>query len=75
MTNAMQKRQIYDRHGEEGLKAHEGGQQHHANPFDMFQHFFNGGCTLDSVGVDACNLPCAHSTRIAADASWTFFRK
>ncbi|KAG1717635.1 uncharacterized protein EDB91DRAFT_1189883 [Suillus paluster] len=24
------KRQIYDRHGEEGLRAHEGGQQHHA---------------------------------------------
>ena len=37
------KRQIYDRHGEEGLKAHEGGQAHHANPFDMFQSFFGGG--------------------------------
>ncbi|KIP08208.1 hypothetical protein PHLGIDRAFT_127140 [Phlebiopsis gigantea 11061_1 CR5-6] len=37
------KRQIYDRHGEEGLKAHEGGGQHHANPFDMFQNFFGGG--------------------------------
>ncbi|EJF64934.1 DnaJ-domain-containing protein [Dichomitus squalens LYAD-421 SS1] len=37
------KRQIYDRHGEEGLKAHEGGHQHHANPFDMFQSFFGGG--------------------------------
>ncbi|KAH9945168.1 DnaJ-domain-containing protein [Epithele typhae] len=37
------KRQIYDRHGEEGLKAHEGGQGHHANPFDMFQSFFGGG--------------------------------
>ncbi|KAF7794817.1 hypothetical protein EIP86_005959 [Pleurotus ostreatoroseus] len=37
------KRQIYDRHGEEGLKAHEGGQSPHANPFDMFQHFFGGG--------------------------------
>ncbi|OBZ72294.1 DnaJ-related protein spj1 [Grifola frondosa] len=37
------KRQIYDRHGEEGLRAHEGGQQHHANPFDMFQSFFGGG--------------------------------
>ncbi|KAI0359840.1 DnaJ-domain-containing protein [Trametes cingulata] len=37
------KRQIYDRHGEEGLKAHEGGQQHYANPFDMFQNFFGGG--------------------------------
>ncbi|TDL25859.1 DnaJ-domain-containing protein [Rickenella mellea] len=36
------KRQIYDRHGEEGLKAHEGG-QHHANPFDMFSQFFGGG--------------------------------
>ncbi|KAJ8072515.1 DnaJ- protein scj1 [Marasmius tenuissimus] len=34
------KRQIYDRHGEEGLKAHEGGQQHHANPFDVFSNFF-----------------------------------
>ncbi|KAH8100878.1 DnaJ-domain-containing protein [Cristinia sonorae] len=38
-----QKRQIYDRHGEEGLKMHEGGGQHHANPFDMFQNFFGGG--------------------------------
>ncbi|KAI0649090.1 DnaJ-domain-containing protein [Trametes meyenii] len=36
------KRQIYDRHGEEGLRAHEGGQQPHANPFDMFQSFFGG---------------------------------
>ncbi|KAK7051002.1 DnaJ-related protein scj1 [Paramarasmius palmivorus] len=34
------KRQIYDRHGEEGLKAHEGGQQHQANPFDIFSNFF-----------------------------------
>ncbi|KAF8553935.1 DnaJ-domain-containing protein [Imleria badia] len=37
------KRQIYDRHGEEGLRAHEGGQQHHANPFDVFSSFFGGG--------------------------------
>ncbi|KAF9237672.1 hypothetical protein BU15DRAFT_75870 [Melanogaster broomeanus] len=37
------KRQIYDRHGEEGLRAHEGGQQQHANPFDMFSSFFGGG--------------------------------
>ncbi|KAF7312295.1 Chaperone protein DnaJ [Mycena indigotica] len=36
------KREIYDRHGEEGLKAHESG-QHHANPFDMFSNFFGGG--------------------------------
>ncbi|KDQ59262.1 hypothetical protein JAAARDRAFT_33989 [Jaapia argillacea MUCL 33604] len=36
------KRQIYDRHGEEGLKAHEGGQQPHANPFDIFSSFFGG---------------------------------
>ncbi|KAG6873950.1 hypothetical protein C0995_008989 [Termitomyces sp. Mi166 len=36
------KRSIYDQYGEEGLKAHEGG-QHHANPFDMFQSFFGGG--------------------------------
>jgi len=36
-----QKRQIYDRHGEEGLKAHEGG-QHQANPFDVFSSFFGG---------------------------------
>ncbi|KAJ7650312.1 hypothetical protein FB45DRAFT_14807 [Roridomyces roridus] len=35
------KREIYDRHGEEGLKAHEGG-QHQANPFDMFSNFFGG---------------------------------
>ncbi|KAG8213021.1 hypothetical protein J3R82DRAFT_11413 [Butyriboletus roseoflavus] len=38
-----QKRQIYDRHGEEGLRAHEGGQQQHANPFDVFSSFFGGG--------------------------------
>nr|GAT60787.1 chaperone protein DnaJ [Mycena chlorophos] len=36
------KRDIYDRHGEEGLKAHESG-QHHSNPFDMFSSFFGGG--------------------------------
>ncbi|EIW83871.1 DnaJ-domain-containing protein [Coniophora puteana RWD-64-598 SS2] len=36
------KRQIYDRHGEEGLKAHEGGQTHFQNPFDMFSSFFGG---------------------------------
>ncbi|KAG6817345.1 hypothetical protein H0H87_009944 [Tephrocybe sp. NHM501043] len=35
------KRPIYDQYGEEGLKAHEGG-QHQANPFDMFQNFFGG---------------------------------
>ncbi|CAL1716723.1 unnamed protein product [Somion occarium] len=34
------KRQIYDRHGEEGLKAHESGQPAHTNPFDIFQSFF-----------------------------------
>ncbi|PPQ66216.1 hypothetical protein CVT24_000328 [Panaeolus cyanescens] len=37
------KRQIYDRHGEEGLKAHEGGGGPQANPFDMFSNFFGGG--------------------------------
>ncbi|KAF8968109.1 hypothetical protein BDZ97DRAFT_452496 [Flammula alnicola] len=35
------KRQIYDRHGEEGLKAHEGG-QNQPNPFDVFSNFFGG---------------------------------
>ncbi|KAH7927935.1 DnaJ-domain-containing protein [Leucogyrophana mollusca] len=39
----QEKRQIYDRHGEEGLRAHEGGQGFHANPFDMFSSFFGGG--------------------------------
>lgn len=43
------KRQIYDRHGEEGLKAHEGGQAHYANPFDMFQSFFGGGHASQQV--------------------------
>ncbi|KAG6820943.1 hypothetical protein H0H93_009179 [Arthromyces matolae] len=38
----QEKRSIYDQYGEDGLKAHEGG-QHHANPFDMFQNFFGGG--------------------------------
>jgi len=42
------KRQIYDRHGEEGLKQHEGGQQHH-NPFDMFSSFFGGGPRQEQV--------------------------
>ncbi|KAI5122286.1 hypothetical protein M0805_002366 [Coniferiporia weirii] len=42
------KRQIYDRHGEEGLKAHEGGQQH-SNPFDMFSSFFGGHRPQDQV--------------------------
>ncbi|KIK63097.1 hypothetical protein GYMLUDRAFT_72333 [Collybiopsis luxurians FD-317 M1] len=37
-----EKRQIYDRHGEEGLKRHEGGQSPHANPFDIFSNFFGG---------------------------------
>ncbi|KAF8910645.1 hypothetical protein CPB84DRAFT_1764259 [Gymnopilus junonius] len=37
----QEKRQIYDRHGEEGLKAHEGG-QHQPNPFDVFSSFFGG---------------------------------
>ena len=27
---------------QEGLKAHEGGKGHHANPFDMFANFFGG---------------------------------
>ncbi|CAG8655388.1 13606_t:CDS:2, partial [Acaulospora colombiana] len=43
------KRQIYDRHGEEGLKAHEGG-QHATNPFDVFANFFGRGAAhQDSV--------------------------
>ncbi|KAI0767904.1 DnaJ-domain-containing protein [Irpex lacteus] len=37
------KRQIYDRYGEDGLKAHEGGQNPHQNPFDIFQNFFGHG--------------------------------
>lgn len=57
--NCVQKRQIYDRHGEEGLKAHEGGQQHHGNPFDMFQNFFGGGREFLSL-VDLPCL-CAHA--------------
>lgn len=43
-----EKRSIYDRHGEEGLKQHQdgGGSQ---NPFDMFQNFFGGGRPRDEV--------------------------
>ncbi|KAI8072592.1 hypothetical protein BC940DRAFT_269261 [Gongronella butleri] len=40
-----EKRGIYDRYGEEGLKQHNGGgggSPFH-NPFDMFSHFFGGG--------------------------------
>ncbi|KAF8589816.1 DnaJ-domain-containing protein [Ramaria rubella] len=36
-----QKRGIYDRHGEEGLRQHEGGQRA-TNPMDMFSAFFGG---------------------------------
>ncbi|KAG8743654.1 DnaJ- protein scj1 [Ceratobasidium sp. 414] len=35
-------RGIYDRHGEEGLKQHEGG-QNAPDPFSMFSSFFGGG--------------------------------
>ena len=28
---------------QDGLKAHEGGQNPHANPFDIFQNFFGHG--------------------------------
>ncbi|KAG9102988.1 DnaJ- protein scj1 [Ceratobasidium sp. 370] len=37
-----QKRAIYDRHGEAGLKQHEGG-QNAPDPFSMFSSFFGGG--------------------------------
>ncbi|KAH9928309.1 DnaJ-domain-containing protein [Fomitopsis serialis] len=37
-----EKRQVYDRYGEDGLKANEGG-RHAGNPFDIFQNFFGGG--------------------------------
>jgi len=43
-----EKRSIYDRHGEEGLKAREGGGGH-ANPFDVFSSFFGGGNRDQSV--------------------------
>jgi DnaJ-class molecular chaperone len=35
------KRKIYDRHGEEGLKRQ--GQHESHSPFDMFRNFFGGG--------------------------------
>jgi DnaJ-related protein SCJ1 len=35
------KKSIYDRFGEEGLQAQEGGRA--ANPFDVFSNFFGGG--------------------------------
>jgi len=38
-----EKKNIYDRHGEEGLKNVENGGGGHANPFDIFQSFFGGG--------------------------------
>ncbi|KAF8510611.1 hypothetical protein JB92DRAFT_3097372 [Gautieria morchelliformis] len=38
---AAQKHGLYERHGEKGLRQHEGGQ--HTNPFDMFSSFFGGG--------------------------------
>src|SRR5258708_35607532 len=53
-----QKRQIYDRHGEEGLKAHEGGQHQYANPFDVFSQFFGGGCTYNYHRHWFCLIYC-----------------
>jgi len=47
VLSTPEKRQIYDRHGEEGLKAHESGRP--SNPFDVFQNFFGGGGQQDSV--------------------------
>ncbi|KIY72343.1 DnaJ-domain-containing protein [Cylindrobasidium torrendii FP15055 ss-10] len=44
-----EKKQIYDRHGEEGLKAHESGHGQHANPFDMFSNVFGGNRQRDNV--------------------------
>ncbi|KAF8506385.1 hypothetical protein JB92DRAFT_2962311, partial [Gautieria morchelliformis] len=41
VLSVPQKRGVYDRHGEEGLRQHEGGR--HANPFDMFSFFDGGG--------------------------------
>ena len=41
-----EKRKVYDRHGEEGLKQHDQRQQQQgANPFggDIFSQFFGGG--------------------------------
>ncbi|KAG9049101.1 DnaJ- protein scj1 [Tulasnella sp. UAMH 9824] len=43
-----EKRAIYDRHGEEGLKAHESGGGR-TNPFDMFSSFFGGGPGREQV--------------------------
>lgn len=40
-----EKRNIYDRHGEEGLNNAEGGRP--SNPFDMFANFFGGGGRQD----------------------------
>ncbi|EJU05040.1 DnaJ-domain-containing protein [Dacryopinax primogenitus] len=40
---------VYDQFGEEGLKKSAQGQQHHANPFDMFSQFFGGGMREDQV--------------------------
>ncbi|KAB5591899.1 DnaJ-related protein spj1 [Ceratobasidium theobromae] len=37
-----EKRAIYDRHGEEGLKQHESG-RNAPDPFSMFSNFFGGG--------------------------------
>lgn len=42
-----EKRSIYDRYGEEGIKQHNnggaGGGSPFQNPFDIFSHFFGGG--------------------------------
>lgn len=38
-----EKRKIYDRFGEEGLKQQQGGQGGFHDPFDVFRNAFGGG--------------------------------
>jgi len=66
-----QKRQIYDRYGEEGLKAHEGGQTQQ-NPFDIFSNFFGGGCRFLVLTL---RMSCPYaSSPSRANSQGTFVR-
>uniref|UniRef100_A0AC35UIH9 J domain-containing protein n=1 Tax=Rhabditophanes sp. KR3021 TaxID=114890 RepID=A0AC35UIH9_9BILA len=53
VLNNKEKRQIYDRHGEEGLSNH--GQQQNSSPFDLFDDFFGNGQQEEvRRGQDVC---------------------
>ncbi|ORX35044.1 hypothetical protein BD324DRAFT_633722 [Kockovaella imperatae] len=50
ILSEQETRDIYDRHGEEGLKQHEARKQGGSNPNDLFARFFGGGGQQEKRG-------------------------